>query len=392
MDTVNHLQEYITFLEKYPSICRVNLKTLQTGGSEQDIINNTLALSVITAAEEAKKAKEKAKAEIINNINEYTSANIPDEFTGILRIDNEISGTYVYTGIRGDGFCSIWAVLIGYSLLNRDNIIQPKNQLFKLFNCFRQDIEEDIDSNVLTKLLIDIEQQPEDLNGLITKILIPCLKCLKLIIRPAIREIFNKTVLEEYESISIEKDVALDNIKTISLGNFHSINEENIDKMIDQLKNRDTNSIDGTIHLQILSILLDINIQPFIKKTKGELISFDNDYRNRSTIYITTNGSHYNVLIKDKKDKIDELYKNKKFEYWWKHQWLDKYSKVIYGENGIKTTDYNLYDNEIKKLEKKIDKFIPIIKSQGSYQIIKFKHSGKEREQVEEGEEESKGP
>ena len=164
-------------------------------------------------------------------------------------------------GARGDGLCSIWAVLIGFSLLNRDSFI--KNHHF-------------YDGPTLTTM--------PDLIAMLIHV--------------------SKLLLSMFD----------DSIPTLEIEHFEFTRNE-LDALIFQMEiYQDLNVIEGRAHFQIFAMLLGVEIQ--VLDTITGLIDIIGDSSN-STIRISTNGVHYDVHNNKKSDNL-EHFTNR---YWWNLQW-----------------------------------------------------------------------
>ena len=165
-------------------------------------------------------------------------------------------------GVRGDGYCSIWAVLIGWSLLDRKDLIRNKIGNQKNVN-------------------------PKTMDELLDAIIIAG--------EALLEDDFYKTANLIYHHCNLERWEL-----------------ENNEFGILQLKNKHISSIMGASHLKIFALMLGIRIDVLNKITKK--IESYGDPKN-DTIRISTNGSHYSVYSNK---KTLNHFQNR---YWWNLQW-----------------------------------------------------------------------
>ena len=183
------------------------------------------------------------------------------------------------SGVRGDGYCSLWAVLIGWSLLKeRTKLIL--NQTGEIFT------------------------QPTSMNELV-----------QILISAA-----NTLQTEDSEL----------------LNTYNSIYNSNIEKweleaLVAQLsQSSDTiQTIQGICQFKLLSIMFGIEIQVLDEET-GTVDKFGNS--DFDTIRIGTNGCHYSVYNNKKSNDLSH-FTNK---YWWNLQWKNHpHTSVAGGMNPI---------------------------------------------------------
>lgn len=165
-------------------------------------------------------------------------------------------------GVRGDGYCSIWAILIGWSLLNRKNLI--KNKIGNQKNMNPKTMDE-----LINVLIIAGEALLED-NFYVTSNLV-------------------------YEHFNIEKWEL-----------------ENNEYGIFQLKNKSITSIMGTSHIKLLALMLGIRID-ILNKNNSKIESFGDPQNDN--IRISTNGAHYSIY--NNRQTLDH-FNNR---YWWNLEW-----------------------------------------------------------------------
>lgn len=205
------------------------------------------------------------KLNTINQTNKKTYLDINDfKLYPIIYAHTEDKG--IISGVRGNGYCSIWAVLIGWSLLEKD-------KLFINTDYISSDNKEPKNLDDIKKILID--QGEKFLNKLEEKNLFKI-------------EINQNLVLEKWE----------------------------IELMIYLLKEKTCDTINGIAHIKILALLLEVHILIYdnVEKKIDEINS--NVFE---TIRITTNGKHYNVHY-NKKDYNNENLEKLKSSYWWIEQ------------------------------------------------------------------------
>ena len=168
------------------------------------------------------------------------------------------------SGVRGDGYCSIWAVLIGWSLLKeRKDLIL--NQLGEIF------------------------YQPKTMNELV-----------HILISAA-----NTLLTDDSELLNTYNTMFNSNIEKWEL-----------EALVAQLsQSSDTiKTIQGIGQFKLLSIMFGIEIQVLDENT-GTVDKFgSSDF---DTIRIGTNGSHYSVYNNKESNDLSHFKKR----YWWNLQW-----------------------------------------------------------------------
>jgi len=201
----------------------------------------------------------------------------------------------VMSGVRGDGLCSIWSVLNGWSLLNRTDFIRnPLTQDDKVSFSTKDEID---DSSLMWG---GIEKIIEE----ITKNLL------------AMLNIMNK--MSEKQG----KEVNFVNLDEIFEGNFENQQITQIEclRVIDQLVDwRTLGQIVGRSHFQILALLLGVRINVRdLEDPEDVQITYYGDVMLKDIIRITTNGTHYELhnIIQD-----NDL-SNWKEKSVWDEQWI----------------------------------------------------------------------
>ena len=202
-----------------------------------------------------------------------------DEYPIILcNYTNKINNkSETMSGTRGDGLCSIWAVLLGWSLLGREDFFKNKLSSELTFPNNKYTIEIVINSikKNLGVILAMIQLGEQNY--------IP------------VSEIFN--------------------------GNFGDqvFTEEECSYTIMQLQKwKKLSTINGSAHLSILAILLGINIKVRDVSAKNDIRIFSYGDENNAVVRITTNGAHYNVHNTKKNKNLDHW----TMKHWWKNQWI----------------------------------------------------------------------
>ena len=208
-------------------------------------------------------------------------ASICEDFTPFeYKIESVSSDSpFESSGVRGDGYCSIWAVLIGWSLLEeRKNLIL--NQLGEIFT------------------------QPTTMDELL-QILISA----------------SKTLLTDESGL-------LNTYNTI----FNcDIEEWELEALVAQLsESSDTiQTIQGIGQFKLLSIMFGIEIQVLDEET-GTVDKFGDSAFD--TIRIGTNGCHYSVYNNKKSKDLSHFKKR----HWWNLQWQNHpHPSVAGGMNPI---------------------------------------------------------
>jgi len=175
-------------------------------------------------------------------------------------VDNN---TETFDGIRGDGLCSLWAVLIGFCFRFGEQKIHFRQELVS---------EKKIQPNNIADIL-------EILKSFCTFIL------------------ENRTTLEDFNS----------SLKDESL----HFKLWEIEYLIAQLKDT-INTLQGDTHFKMLAVLLNISIHVYSTENKTTFIFGKNEH----VIYIQTDGSHYSLLANQEDvDNYDFT------SYWWTEQW-----------------------------------------------------------------------
>ena len=172
--------------------------------------------------------------------------------------------TETFDGIRGDGLCSLWAVLIGFCFRFGEQKIHFRQELVS---------EKKIQPNNIAEIL-------EILKSFCTFIL------------------ENQTMLEDFNS----------SLKDESL----HFKLWEIKYLIAQLTNDSINTLQGDTHFKMLAVLLNISIHVYSTENKTTFIFGKNEH----VIDIQTDGSHYSLLANQEDvDNYDFT------SYWWKEQW-----------------------------------------------------------------------
>jgi len=174
------------------------------------------------------------------------------------------NNTETFDGIRGDGLCSLWAVLIGFCFRFGEQKIHFRQELVS---------EKKIQPNNIAEIL-------EILKSFCTFIL------------------ENQTMLEDFNS----------SLKDESL----HFKLWEIKYLIAQLTNDSINTLQGDTHFKMLAVLLNISIHVYSTENKTTFIFGKNEH----VIDIQTDGSHYSLLANQEDvDNYDFT------SYWWKEQW-----------------------------------------------------------------------
>lgn len=190
-------------------------------------------------------------------------------FENYMIVKSIINGT-INSGVRGDGKCAIWSILIGLSLLNRD--LEIKNYPF-------------------------YERKP---------------------VIKDLHDVFNIVKFIGANLLNLMKEF---NVKTFEYSDDFVFNELELEYMMIDF-NKDINHIsilNGRCHFQILALIFGIEIQ--IKYEDNKLTKIGNPQND--TIRISTNGAHYNVYNNLKNTRSLEHFTNR---YWWNLQWSSLYT------------------------------------------------------------------
>lgn len=183
-------------------------------------------------------------------------------FVMVLSLTNDYSETV--DGIRGDGLCSLWAVVIGFCFRFGENKIN-----------FRQE------------LISDQIIQPTNIKDILKILMSFCTFILD-----------NQTMLEDFNYAL--KDESL------------HFKLWEIKHLIAQLTSDSINTLQGDAHFKMLALLLNISIHVYSTETKQTFIFG----KNKNAINIQTNGAHYSLL-----SNHEEVYNYDFTSYWWKEQW-----------------------------------------------------------------------
>lgn len=185
------------------------------------------------------------------------------EATATLEKSKSDTNTNYSSGVRGDGDCSIWAVLIGWSLFNRQNLFM---------------------------------NHPVSNPQTIDKVKATLIEVIGNIISVAGGN--DEFPLNEYDTVLKSE---LSNLKEQLEQNFN-----------------ERNTIDGSSHFAILAMLMGVNIKVRYTISSPNTVR---SYGNKSfdTIRITTNGVHYNVHHNRQNFNGDLSSLSKK--HWWREQW-----------------------------------------------------------------------
>jgi len=185
-------------------------------------------------------------------------------------------------GVRGDGYCSLWAVLIGWSLLKeRTNLIL--NQIGEIFS------------------------QPTSMNELV------------------------HILISAGSILQTEESELLNTYNTIYNSN---IEKWELEALVAQLsESSDTiQTIQGSCQFKLLSIMLGIEIQ-VLNEQPGIVDKFgDSKF---DTIRISTNGCHYSIYNNIKNNDLSHFTNR----YWWNLQW-ENHPHVAGGMNPIVKNKY----------------------------------------------------
>ncbi len=172
---------------------------------------------------------------------------------------------------RGDGFCSIWSVLVGWSMLKKDRLIK---------NVIGKPVSQPTNIDELLTIIIDVADYLYKLKGKDNEI--------KL----------GEQTIYDFE-INPSVDTSIQNqIKSIRSGSSET-------------------RIDGQIQFKIFSYLFEVTIN--IYDTVSKRLETYKPYENNNNIWIHTNNIHYhNHNIVPKQD-LSILSSNL---YWWNQQWI----------------------------------------------------------------------
>ena len=167
---------------------------------------------------------------------------------------------FVGSSSRGEGYCSIWSIIIGKSLIDE--------------NIFNDDWK-----NLQIKSISDI------INNI-------------LLIANSFIEIIKE---QDDDSFNINDSI--------------NINLFELEFLKNQLEKpfEDIYTIEGVAHIKILSFVMHVNIQ-LEDTVLNKLYSFNYEYL--PSIRISTNNSHYHVRNSSQTNQI-----NFKNNFWWDHMW-----------------------------------------------------------------------
>lgn len=171
--------------------------------------------------------------------------------------------TETFDGVRGDGLCSLWAVLIGF--------------------CFRFG-EQNLHFN--QELVSETKTQPKHITDILE-------------------------LLKRFCTFILECQAMLDDFNS-SLDASLKFKRWEIEYLITQLTNDSISTLQGDTHLKMLCILLSISIHVY-STTDKKTFKFG---KNKRIIHIQTDGSHYSLLTNH--EDVDSY---NFMSYWWKEQW-----------------------------------------------------------------------
>lgn len=174
------------------------------------------------------------------------------------------------SGVRGDGDCSIWSVLIGWSLFtNRPNLF------------------------IYPHLPEDVKRNPKTIDE----------------VKKTLITLFNsyiEMIPEGQDEFKLGNDTVLKSILIL---------------VRDQLKQNinSRRTIDGDSHFALLAMLMGVNIK--VRNTLSspyQIMSYGNPSRGK-IIRITTSGTHYDVHHNNK--TANGILSGLSRKHWWKEQW-----------------------------------------------------------------------
>jgi hypothetical protein len=173
--------------------------------------------------------------------------------------------TETLDGVRGDGLCSLWAVLIGVCMRFGEHNLH-----------FNQE------------LVSERKTQPKKIAHILEMLKSFCMFILAC---------QDQYMLDDFNA---SLDVSL------------KFQPWEIEYLITQLKNANISTLQGDTHFKMLCILLQISIHVYSTKDKTEF-KFGMHER---VIHIQTDGSHYSLLANQSEVEDYDF-----TSYWWQEQW-----------------------------------------------------------------------
>ena len=195
--------------------------------------------------------------------------------------EKEISGT------RGDGLCSIWAVLNGWGLLGRKEFIK-NNWSQKWSSKDAKNVKKFQISNII--------------------------------------ELISENLIKFIELMGDNDDIEIEGYTL-----FKNICQNLLNQLLDWEK---LSTINGHTHFQILSILLGCQIKVrILENGVGRLETYGADSLG-GIIRITTTGSHYNFHCRNKNGNLKSFNK-----HWWGKQWGETSTSGVYPNMKLGTAE-----------------------------------------------------
>lgn len=200
----------------------------------------------------------------------YSNNEHVDEFLRYPIIDAIGDGVQKRSGIRGDGYCSIWAVLVGWSLLNRPRVIFHRKLLGRTW--------------FEPKTLYDV-----------SRVLIECCNILFLRMKPQTQIELHGMTFFEYE-----------------------VNPSERTSLQSQLL-RNTGTIDSQAQFKLLALLMGVEIHIALYGNDEVRVEKYNG-GSGGVVRVSTDGCHYSVHARGSSVHMAN-------DHWWREQWKGLYDE-----------------------------------------------------------------
>lgn len=180
-----------------------------------------------------------------------------------VHVSSARGATDTLDAVRGDGLCSLWAVLIGFCFRFGEHYLHFNQELFS-----------------------ETKTQPKKITDILEILKLFCTFILEC-----------QDMLDDFNS---------------SLDASLKFQDWEIRLLREQLENESISTLHGDTHFKILCILLRISIHVYSTKDKQTFIFG----KHERVIHIQTDGAHYSLLANQAEVDGYNL-----MSYWWKEQW-----------------------------------------------------------------------
>ena len=203
----------------------------------------------------------------------------------------------MYSAVRGDGWCSLWALVNGMALWKRPNGIKPDDTLMEILTD-----ENQRNPKTLQHIKQIVLQMATCVNGMfVEKPRRPytCIGCSVVIDEPQSMDTC------ELCSCPIIKDNIDngENTRNVTVEMWDMVfTKFGIELAIEQFIQDDVDSIHGIEHLKLLAVAFGVCVELYDSQN-DKLDVFGNPENER--VYISTDGGHYNVHNRDNRNIPD---------------------------------------------------------------------------------------